>query len=179
MPNKNKQTKFDGPIPGENHTSDKRNYPWHRPPQRTSYPDVVEAMVKNMNKPERTAFIIALLETDQTIVDIVTGLTRIGVANGRMSIDMGLLAAGPMARMIEVIAKKAGIEYERGWDQEPRIVTSELLRALGGTVNPEDIEDVEPEPEEEEEGGLMAMTDEPAPEEQQQAMLGETEQEMM
>ena len=24
-----------GPIPGENFTSDERNYPWHRPPEYT------------------------------------------------------------------------------------------------------------------------------------------------
>jgi hypothetical protein len=181
MPNRNKQTKFDGPIPGENFTSDTKNYPWHRPPKYTSFPDVVDAAVKNLNKPDRTAFVIAMLETDQTIVDIVTGMIRIGVAQGRMSIDMGILAAGPIARMIEVIAEKAEIDFERGWEQEPRVVTSELLKAMGAKASEEDadmsiLEDDVPEPEEGEEG-LMAMTDEPAPEEEQTAMLGAEEDE--
>jgi hypothetical protein len=177
-----KKNKFDGPIPGENFTSNVKNYPWHRPPSHLSLDDVVGSMVKNLNKPEKTAFVIALLETDQSIVDIVTGLIRIGVANGRMSIDMGILSAGPMARMIEVIAEKAEIDYTRGWDQEPRLITSEMLRARGGKVDPDDIDEssIEVEPSEEEmeslDEGLMTLIDEPAPEEQQQAMLGETVQ---
>jgi len=172
--------KFDGPIPGENFTSNTKNYPWHRPPTYSSFDDVVGAMVKNLNKPEKTAFIIAMLETGETIIDLVTGLIRIGVSNGRMSIDMGIHAAGPMARMIEVIAEKSEIDYTRGWDQEPRLITSEMLRARGGKVDPDDIDEssIEVEPSEEEmedlDEGLMTLTDEPAPEEQQQAMLGET-----
>lgn len=178
MQSKSKREKFDGPIPGENFTSDTKNYPWHRPPTHSSLDDVVGAMVKNLNKPEKTAFVIALMETGESILDIVTGLTRIAVANGRMTIDMGILAAGPMARMIEVIAEKAEIEFDRGWEQQPRVITAEMLRARGGKVNPDDvdesvIETANPEKVLENlDAGLMALSDEPAPEDQQQEMLG-------
>jgi hypothetical protein len=181
MLNKNKQSKFDGPIPGENFTSDTKNYPWHRPPAYSSYPDVVDKAIKNLNKPERTAFVIALLESNETIVDIVTGLIRIAVAQGRITIDMGILAAGPMARMIEVIAEKAEIEYDRGWQQEPRLVTSEMFKAMGSRVDEENADmsifGKAEEPSEEDEGGLMAMADEPAAEEEQARMLGDAEEE--
>jgi hypothetical protein len=132
-------------------------------------------MVKSLNKPEKTALVIALLETNETILDVVTGLIRIGVANGRMSIDMGILAAGPMARMVEVIAEKAEIDYNRGWDQKPRLVTSELLRAMGGRVDPNEVDEDELDAVEQDEPdteGLMAMSDDPASEEQQLEMLG-------
>ena len=178
MQSKSKREKFDGPIPGENFTSDTKNYPWHRPPTRSSLDDVVGAMIKNLNKPERTAFVIALMETGESIIDIVTGLTRIAVANGRMTIDMGILAAGPMARMIEVIAEKAEIEFDRGWEQQPRVITAETVRARGGKVNPDDVDESLVEtanPEkvlEDLDEGLMALSDEPAPEDQQQEMLG-------
>ena len=180
MPNRNKQTKFDGPIPGENYTSDVRNYPWHRPPEFTDYVEIVDRAIHKLDDPKRTAFIIALLETGETIIDIVTGMTRIAVANGKMTIDMGILAAGPIARMIEVIAEKAEIDYERGWEQEPRVITAELLRTLGakaaddvdtsvldnlGEIREEDIEDL----------GLMSQTEEAAPEDVQDEMLGDVE----
>lgn len=180
MQSKSDREKFDGPIPGENFTSNTKNYPWHRPPTHTSLDDVVGSIVNNLNKPEKTAFVIALMETGESILDIVTGLTRIAVAKGRISIDMGILAAGPMARMIEVIAEKAEIEFDRGWEQQPRVITAEMLRARGGKVNPDDVDESVVEtsnPEkvlEELDEGLMAMSDEPAPEEQQQEMLGAT-----
>ena len=132
-------------------------------------------MVKSLNKPEKTALVLALLETNETILDVVTGLIRIGVANGRMSIDMGILAAGPMARMVEVIAEKAEIEYDRGWNQKPRLVTSELLRAMGGRVDPNEVDEDELDAAEQDEPdteGLMSMLDDPASEEQQLEMLG-------
>lgn len=179
MKSKSNRNKFDGPIPGENFTSNTKNYPWHRPPSHLNFDDVVGSIVKNLNKPEKTAFVIALLETGESILDIVTGLTRIGVANGRMSIDMGVLAAGPMARMIEVIAEKAEIDFQRGWKQEPQLITSEMLRARGGKVNPDEADTSEmatPTSEETLEkldAGLMTMVNEPASEDQQQEMLGE------
>ena len=175
MLSKSNRNNFDGPIPGENFTSDVKNYPWHRPPTHNSLDEVVGSMVKSLNKPEKTALVLALLETNETILDVVTGLIRIGVANGRMSIDMGILAAGPMARMVEVIAEKAEIEYDRGWNQKPRLVTSELLRAMGGRVDPNEVDEDELDAAEQDEPdteGLMSMSDDPASEEQQLEMLG-------
>ena len=83
---------------------------------------------------------------------------------------MGILAAGPMARMVEVIAEKAEIEYDRGWNQKPRLVTTELLRAMGGRVDPNGGDEDELDAAEQDEPdteGLMAMSDEPDSEEQQ------------
>ena len=177
MPNRNKQTKFDGPIPGENYTSDVRNYPWHRPPELTDYVEIVDRAIHKLDEPKRTAFVLAMLETGESILDIVTGMSRIAVANGKMSIDMAILAAGPIARMIEVIAQKAGIDYDRGWEQEPKLITAELLRTIGSKtaddVDPSVLETVaEVEDENEDMLGLMAQTDEPAAAETQDEMLG-------
>lgn len=176
-----KKLKFTGPIPGENYTSDTRNYPWHRPAELNDYVDVVEKAVTNLDVPERTALMIALMETGESIIDIVTGMTRIAVSQGKIPIDMAILAAGPVARMLEVIAEKSEINYDRGWDQKPRLVTAELLRAMGGKVDPDNLEeevsDVADMPEDT--SGLMAAIDGPADPSIQDEMLGtpETEEE--
>ena len=36
------EPEFDGPIPGENFTSETKNYPWHRPPEITDYDEALE-----------------------------------------------------------------------------------------------------------------------------------------
>lgn len=172
-----KQEKFDGPIPGENYTADVKNYPWHRPPMYTDYVEIVDRAIHRLDTPERTSFVIALLEQDETIIDIVTGLSRIAVATGKMSINHAILASGPIARMIEVIAEQAGIDYERGWKQEPHIITSELITALGGTVDAENLDEsiLDTEIEDAEDvvdSGLMTPTEGAAATETQDEMLG-------
>lgn len=182
MKYKNKQEAFDGPIPGENYTADVKNYPWHRPPMYTDYVEIVDRAIHRLDQPERTAFVIALMESGETIIDIVTGLSRIAVANGKMSINHAILAAGPIAKMIETIGEKAGIEYERGWDQDPKLITSEMLSALGSQIDEETLDtsvlesEVQDADDIEEAGLMSAVGDEAAPEVQEE-MLGSAPQE--
>lgn len=174
MINQSKRAKLTGPIPGENYTSDTRNYPWHRPPEISDYVEVVDKAITNLDNPQRTALMMALMETGESIVDIVTGMTRIAVSQGKIPIDMAILAAGPIARMLEVIAEKAEIDYTRGWDQKPRLVTAELLKAMGGKVDPDDLEEVAENLEgvDPEAAGLMSAIGGPADPEIQDEMLG-------
>lgn len=171
-----KTPKFDGPIAGENYTSDTRNYPWHRPPKVSNYVDIVEKMVQSMTTPQSKSMILTLLEGGDTIIDVVTGFSRMNVGKGNVSIDHAVLTAGPMAKLVETLAIKAGIDFERGWDQEPKLVTIEKVRAIRGEqeeaaeepliLSSEEMPEDAPEEE-----GLMSMQG-AANEDAQQEMLG-------
>lgn len=165
--------KFDGPIPGENYTSDPKNYPWHRPPDETDFVRIVDKTINAMATKEKTGLILSALDSGETILDFVTGTARVSVGNGRLPIDMAILAAGPIARYIESLAEAAGVEFERGWEQDPPILTASRLRAYGGTVEERD-ERLEEETanEEESDEGFMSIGDATASEEEQAAMLG-------
>ena len=63
--------KFDGPIPGENYTSEAKNYPWHRPPDETDFVRIVDKSIKKMATKERTGLILSALESGETILDFV------------------------------------------------------------------------------------------------------------
>jgi hypothetical protein len=173
---------FNGPIPGENYTGDVNNYPWHRPPDKGDFVSTVEHLVERVGSPKGTGFVITALELGDTITDVVTGLLRVGVGKGRFSIDNAVLAAGPMAKHIEVLAKKAGIDYERGWSERPDILTKEKLEAYGvgrssdkpsetKTDPAEDAPDAKPD------GGIMAAPEGTAPKDTQMQMLGYGEEE--
>ena len=94
-----------------------------------------------------------------------------------ISVDHAVLTAGPMAKLVETLAIKAGIDFERGWDQEPKLVTMEKIRGMRGGQEEAAAEEPlilsseempEDAPEEE---GLMSMQG-AANEDAQQEMLG-------
>ena len=165
--------KFDGPIPGENYTSEAKNYPWHRPPDETDFVQIVDKSIKKMATKERTGLILSALESGETILDFVAGTARVSVGNGRLPIDMAILAAGPIARYIESLAEASNIEFERGWEQDPPMLTAAELRAYGGTVEEVEEKDAEETSETgDDASGLMSFSDQIAPEDEQAEMLG-------
>jgi len=164
--------KFDAPIPGENYTSDTKNYPWHRPPEKADYVDVVDHMVKKIGSPEGVGFVMTALNNGDTILDVVSGLVRVGVAKGRFGIDQGVLAAGPAAKFIEVLAKEAGVKAERGWQENPTIMTPERMDAYMSRKKLAPPAAEEPEMDNEPEEGLMSPPKGAMGAATQSAMLG-------
>jgi hypothetical protein len=178
-----KAPRFDGPIPGENYTSDTKNYPWHRPPDVTNLKDFVEESMKRASEPEKSSGILAALEAGMPLADLMSYSLLSAVGRGRVSIDTAILSAGPLTRYIEEMAKAEGVEYQRGWEQEPKLATPTDIEMAARAV-PEEPETVEEEETEEpasqpqQGGGLMAMSsDAPAPKDMQMQMLGYADEE--
>ena len=138
--------KFDGPIPGANYTSNTKNYPWHRPPDHPDIDELIENMIASFDDPEKASVFLSLIENGDTILDFVTGMLRVGVGNGKMTIDSAIVLAGPMAKMAELVADKAGVKYERGYDPKPKIMTGARMRAYEGSGEPETPPDGAPMP---------------------------------
>ena len=161
--------KFDGPIPGENYTSNRKNYPWHRPPELTDYVDIVDAAIEALQHPTKQSTMVALMDSGETILDLVTGMVRVNMSKGKAPLDQSILAAGPVARFLELIADEAGIDYERGWEQEDRIVTKAMLTGEGGDPIMPDLPTLEEEPSEDTDGFMSVPKGDPA---MQEKMLG-------
>lgn len=168
--------KLDAPIPGENYTSDTKNYPWHRPPKNQDYVSSVEHILKKLSEPEKSAMALTALESGETILDFVTGTLRLSVANGNMSIDNAILAAGPYARAIEQLAKDAEIDYERGWSEKPQLLTKAKVDAVRGVRDPETQDTA---PVDEGPSGFAAVPKGPAPKDVQASMLGQNDDEVI
>lgn len=166
-----KMPKFDGPIPGENFTADTRNFPWHRPPDETDYVSIVEKAIDHLSQPDVMGVMLTALESGDTILDYVTGTARVSVGNGKLPIDQAVLAAGPIARFVESVAVRAGVNFERGWDENPPIITPEYVRGM----DPNQKVERTPAPMEEapQEESFMSMgSKDPATSETQNKMLG-------
>ena len=172
---------FDAPIAGENFTSDTRNYPWHRPPEITDYDDGVDYIIEKLGEKEQAELTYSMLEIGLPITTVVSSMLMQGISKGKFPIDIAILIAGPLARYIEIIAKKNDIKYEMGIEEKNRqpITPTSLKMALGIFEEDED-EEVEL-PEESPEGaeGFMAPPmdmDGSASPEEQASMLGQIEE---
>lgn len=108
-----------GPIPGEQYTSDTRNYPWHRPPEITDLEKGIEASIKQLSTRTGAFGLLTSLQSGVTIVQATDMFITSGIGKGKWAPDLGLLLAGPVARMMEIMAKDAGITYALGLDDDP------------------------------------------------------------
>lgn len=173
---------FDAPIPGENYTSDTKNYPWHRPPEIDDLDGGVEYSMNALLDDEDMFFqYMAYLDSGLSIVTTTDIFMTMGIANGKWTPDFALLLAGPVSRILEIMAKAYGIKVELGLESGKAPPTSVFKKAArDGTLAPreevrEEVEealDIQPPT-----GGLMglgapASTMMSAPEGEQMAMLG-------
>lgn len=168
--------KFEAPIPGSNLLADTRKYPWHRPPDITTYDEAVDYMIERMTQEENAEMLYSMLEIKAPVVAIVSGLLMQAIAKGKFQIDLAILVAGPVARYIQILADDEGYNYEMGLENPNRIrMTPTLLKAALGIVDDDGEEepDVVPAPVLPM-GGLMG-----APEEQEAGVASEDEQAAM
>jgi hypothetical protein len=132
---------FDGPIPGENYTSDTKNYPWHRPPEITDFDEAVAYSIKNLTDPEYGFQFMSILEGGYSIATAADIFVTQGIGDGKWTPDFALLLAGPVARTLDIMAKSYGIKAEMGADRQVDVLDPEYLATFRG-------EGLGPEPQE-------------------------------
>lgn len=113
-----------GPIPGENFTSDRKNYPWHRPPQHTDLDTAIEDVYKRLMTDEDTSTgILTMIEMGTDISTITDMIVHSGIGAGKWTPDFALLLAGPVAHIIYLMAKGYGLDPKLGWEPKRTVPT--------------------------------------------------------
>ncbi len=107
---------FDGPIPGENYTSDTKNYPWHRPPEVSDLDDAINLAAKRLMNEEVSPKILGMIDMGIPLVKIADIFATGGIMNGKWSVDMAIMLAGPITHIIKLMADGYGIDYDIGLD---------------------------------------------------------------
>ena len=120
---------INGPIPGENFTSDTRNYPWHRPPEFDDLNEAVEWSMQKLTDEHGSMGLLSLIQSGMTIAQAADIFVTSGIGKGKWTPDYAILLAGPVARIIEMMAKGYDIKYDMGTDKGPP-VTFEYINAL-------------------------------------------------
>lgn len=132
---------FAGPIPGENFTSDVRNYPWHRPPDFVQIDEAIDFITEQLTDEEMGFKMMNLVEAGVSLATATDFYLTIGLSEGRWTPDFALLLAGPVCRILEIMAKSYEIEYDLGIESAKPMVTAAFAREM--MANPEMVEDAE------------------------------------
>lgn len=119
---------MDGPIPGENFTSDTRNYSWHRPPDYTDMNDAVDFCITHLTKKQPAFGVLAALEAGVTVAQATRAIVISGIADGKWTPDFAILLAGPVARIVQTIANGYGIKAELGIDPDKDLPTLSAIK---------------------------------------------------
>ena len=134
--------KLSAAIPGENYTSNTKNYPWHRPPKFDTLEECVSYTMDNLSNPKHAKGLLTMLEIGMPITFAVDTIVTAGIGSGKWTPDQAILMAGPVARFIEIMAKGAGIDYTLGLDTKDNVPSADLLKFLSG-VDSDDVSDEE------------------------------------
>jgi hypothetical protein len=167
---------FDAPIAGENLTSDTKNYPWHRPPDLVDYDEVVDYMVGQIMDPKALNSMMAFVDSGFTITSLVSYAMLSNIGKGKFQIDVAILAAGPVARLIQILAEDAGLDYIMGVEDDFERMSPVMLKLAMGDddIIPDDPAENTLEETPAEESGLMdgSVPLAPASDDEQNAILG-------
>lgn len=186
-----------GPIPGENYTSDTKNYPWHRPPEFDDLDEAIEYSAKKLTATNAAIQAMTLAKSGMSLTAIAQTYLMSGMMRGKWTPDYALLMAGPVTHILSLMAKAGDIDYSLGIDDEPVTfgdgfieVMSELtaeeeakISMVGAAVDSSE-EDIEAPVEAPEEspvgmGGFAGMAAEEAPMAPEMPMDPETEIDMV
>lgn len=118
----------DGPMPGENYTSDTRNYPWHRAPEITDLDEGIEACIKQLTQRETSIALLTMLQAGVTVVEATDIFVTSGIGKGKWTVDFALLLAGPVAHMIKLMAEGYEIKYDMGLEDK-KMSTIKFVKA--------------------------------------------------
>lgn len=107
---------FEGPIPGENYTSDTKNYPWHRPPEFTDLDEAIEASFKKLTGEEESISLLTMVEMGIDIATLTDMFVTAGIGAGKWTPDFAIILAGPVSHIIYLMAKGYGLDCDLGLD---------------------------------------------------------------
>lgn len=103
-----------GPIPGENYTSDTKNYPWRQPPEYSDLDEALDYLSGRVTQFKVANGLLTMAEMGVPLTQISPFVLISGMGEGKWTPDFMLLLAGPLTRMIELMCIGFDIEYDIG-----------------------------------------------------------------
>ena len=151
---------LDRPVPGQSLTKPFGQYPWEQPPTETNPTVALAIMLDKFEEGDNLARILAVLQEGVTVKQLSQGLLLTGFATGLFNATVAELIREDLETYIQIIAKKAGIDYKLGKTRkdvnafyrnlknlkdEKKILNEKINSSKPQKINPQDspIEDEE------------------------------------
>jgi len=103
-----------GPIPGENYTSDTKNYPWRQPPEFADIDEALEYLSGRITQFKVANGLLTMAEMGFPLYKIASVVLMQGAGEGKWTPDFALLLAGPTCREIELMCIGFDVDYDLG-----------------------------------------------------------------
>ena len=110
--------RFDAPMPGQSLTDKPGNALYEQPPQYTSLDKFMEYMFTSMNSSSTRRDILRLLDAGVPVQLLLEPLILHAINEGKINIDLGMLAVQPLATIIYGMGLAAGINVVTDDGQE-------------------------------------------------------------
>jgi hypothetical protein len=110
---KNKHRKFDQPIPGQSLTGELGNAKYEQPPQYTELREFIDYMFKSISRPKIYRNLMRMLDAGVPVRLITGPVLMQAVSEGKISMDLAMLSAHPLATIIGGMGEVAGINVIR------------------------------------------------------------------
>src|SRR5690606_11313286 len=104
--------------------------PWHRPPEHTDLNKSVEAAAKKLTDSKSAIGLLTMMQNGIDVAHLTYAFLMSGVGAGKWTVDYALLMAGPVARIMCLMAKADGIDYELGVDDDYHGPTKAFFNGL-------------------------------------------------
>lgn len=113
----NRSKLFNAPIPGENLTTNAKNWAWHKPPKYSNFDDAFEYFLEDViAEPSRINAARTMARNGFTALSLVQNLMIQEVAKGHITPDMTLLIAGPVYKTLTRMFDTLGETYLTGYE---------------------------------------------------------------
>lgn len=119
-----------GPIPGENYTSDTRNYPWHRAPEFDDLDEAIEYASKKILSRDASLSMMTLAKNGVPLSSVAQMFLMSGVMRGKWTVDYALLMAGPVVHILSLVAKASDIKFKLGIEETPIMYSDGFFNAM-------------------------------------------------
>ena len=101
--------RFDAPIPGQSLTDEPGNAPYEQPPQYTNLDKFMEYMFTTLNGKAVRRDVLRMLNAGVPVQVLLEPIILQAVSEGKINIDLGMLAIQPLATIIYGMGITAGI----------------------------------------------------------------------
>jgi hypothetical protein len=100
---------FDSPIPGQSLTQELGNAPYEQPPQYTELTEFMDYMFDNMSRTPVRRDLLRLLDAGVPVKVILPPMLLHAVSEGKLNMDLAMLALEPLVYMVAGFGYHAGI----------------------------------------------------------------------
>lgn len=121
---------LDKPIPGASLTVEPGSRPWEQPPSYVDVDEFLDTMFAKFTEQEHAHRVFALMEAGLPIETLVRTTLTGAFAEGKITPDVALLAAGPMAGFFKIMADDAGIKAQVREDPPKSTELADLMETI-------------------------------------------------